>query len=81
MIPASIPKTPATVTLGHPHWTEKNRRNVSIQLRAKETAHLVNKHYQNEVILTGQNPPLKYCQPLEILTQFEKVLDLLVLKI
>ena len=32
-----------------------------IQLRAKQTAPLVNKHYQNEVTLTGQNPPLKCC--------------------
>ena len=30
-----------------------------VQLRAKQTAPLVKKHYQNEVTLTGQNPPLK----------------------
>ena len=29
---------------------------------------LLNKPYENEVTLTGQNPPLKWCQPLEILT-------------
>ena len=29
-----------------------------LQLRAKQMAHLVDKHYQNEVTLTGQNPPL-----------------------
>ena len=38
---------------------------VFIQLRAKQMAHLVNKHYQNEVTLTGQNPTLKCWQPLE----------------
>ena len=27
---------------------------------------LLNKPYENEVTLTGQNPPLKYCQQLEI---------------
>ena len=42
---------------------------VSLQLRAKQTAPLVNKHYQNEVTLTGQNPPLKCCQPLESLAR------------
>ena len=44
-----------------------------IQLRAKQTAHLVNKHYQNELTLTGQNLTLKYYQPLEILTHFTKM--------
>ena len=33
---------------------------------------LLNKPYENEVTLTGQNPPLKCCQPLELLTYFEK---------
>ena len=51
---------------------------MDIKLRAKQTAHLVNKHYENNVILTGQNLPLKCCQPLENLTQFMG-LDLLVL--
>ena len=37
---------------------------------------LLNKPYENEVTLTGQNPPLKCCQPLELLTQFERGLDL-----
>ena len=31
--------------------------------------------------MTGQNPPLKYSWPLELLTQFEKYLDLSMLKI
>ena len=35
----------------------------------------------NEVTLTGQKPSLKFCQPLELFTQFEKGLDLLMLKI
>ena len=48
----------------------------NLQLRGKQTAPLVNKHYQNEVTLTGQSPPLKCCQPLEILTHFLTDLDL-----
>ena len=32
--------------------------------------HLDNKPYLNEVTLTEQNPPLKCCWPLELLTQF-----------
>ena len=35
----------------------------------------------NEVTLRGQNPSLKFCQPLELLTQFIKDLDLSMLKI
>ena len=42
---------------------------------------LLNKPYVNEVTLTGQNPPLKYCQPQELLTQLEKDIDLSMLKI
>ena len=53
----------------------------NIQLIAKQTASLVNKHYQNEVTLTGQNPPLKCCQPLEILAQLKTGLDLFMIKI
>ena len=35
----------------------------------------------NEVNLTGQKPSLKFYQHLELLTQFKKGLDLLMLKI
>ena len=52
-----------------------------VQLRAKQTAHLVNKHYQNEVTLTGQNLSLKCCQPVEILTHFITGLDLSMIEI
>ena len=53
---------------------DKSKKNDSeVQLRAKQMAHLVNKHYQNEVTLTGQNLPLKCCKPVEILTHFEMV--------
>ena len=48
-----------------------------VQLRAKQTAPLVNKHYQNEVTLT----PLKCCQPLEILAQLKTGLDLFMIKL
>ena len=53
----------------------------NLQLRGKQTAPLVNKHYQNEVTMTGQNLPLKCCKPLEILAHFEIGLVLLMLKI
>ena len=52
-----------------------------IKLRAKQTAPLVNKHYQNEVILTGPRPPLKCCQPLKIQTHFITGLDLSMVEI
>ena len=42
---------------------------------------LLNKPYENEVNLTGQNPPLKCCQPLEFLTNFKMGLDCFLLKI
>ena len=35
----------------------------------------------NEVTFTGQNPSLKFCQPLELFNQLKKGLDLLFLKI
>ena len=47
-----------------------------IQLWTFAHVRLLNKPYENQVTLTGQNPPLKCCQPLEILTQFLKGLDL-----
>ena len=53
----------------------------SVQLKSDETAQLLNKPYVNEVTLTGQNPLLKYCWPLELLTKFKKVMDLSMLKI
>ena len=37
---------------------------------------LLNKPYENEVTLTRQNLPLKYCKPLELLTQLKRGIDL-----
>ena len=42
---------------------------------------LLNKPYVNEVTLSKQNPALKCCQSLELLTHFLKGLDLSMLKI
>ena len=42
---------------------------------------LLNKPYENEVNLTGQNPPLQFCLPLELFSPLKKGLDLLILKI
>ena len=42
---------------------------------------LLNKPYENQVTLTGQNPTSKYYQPLEILAQFITGLDLFMLEI
>ena len=53
----------------------------NLQIKSDQTERLLNKPYVNEVTLTGQNPPLKYCQPLELLTQLEKDIDLSMLKI
>ena len=71
--------------LKDPIWYTKsiisNFTHECLQLRAKQTAPLLNKHYQNEVTLTGQNPPLKFCQSLEILTHFITGLDLSMIEI
>ena len=42
---------------------------------------LLNKPYENQVTLTGQNPPLRCCQPFEILAHFITGLDLFILEI
>ena len=44
---------------------------IYIQLWAFAYIRLLDKLYKNEVTLRGQNPPLKYCQPLVLLTHFE----------
>ena len=41
---------------------------------------LLSKPYENEVTLTGQNPPLKYCQHLEIPYTVSESVDLLMHK-
>ena len=48
----------------------------NLQLRAKQTTPLVNKHYQNEVTLTRQNLPLKCCHRFKILTLLKRGLNL-----
>ena len=53
----------------------------TIQFWKMNLNHLLNKPCVNEVTLKGQNPPLKYCQSLELLTQLEKDIDLSMLKI
>ena len=52
-----------------------------IQLLNFAYKRLLNKPYENEVTLTGENSPLKCCQSLDFLTQSKKGLDLLLLKI
>ena len=54
---------------------------IDIQLPTFAYIWLLNKLYENEVTLTGQNLPLKGCQAFEILTQLKMGLDLLMLKI
>ena len=46
-----------------------------IQLLNFAYKRLLNKPYENEVTLTGQNPPLKCYQPLELFTQLKRGLD------
>ena len=52
-----------------------------VQLYRLEIAPLLNKPYENEITSRVHNISLKCYQPLEILTQCEKGLDLLLLKI
>ena len=47
-----------------------------IQLSNFENIRLLNKPYENEVTLTGQNAPLKCCQLLGLLTQLKREIDL-----
>ena len=42
---------------------------------------LLNKPYENEVTLTGQNPPFNYCLHFELFTAFLRELDLSMLEI
>ena len=51
-----------------------------IQLLNFAYKRLLNKPYENEVTLTEQNPPLEYCQPVELLGQLKRSLDLKILK-
>ena len=59
----------------YPHFKKE------VQLWPLAMVWLLNKPYVNEVYLTWQNPSLKFCWPLEIFTQFERGLDLSMLKI
>ena len=52
-----------------------------LQLSKSDYKRLLHKPYVNEVYLTGQNPPLKCCQHLEIQYTVRKRVDLLMLKI
>ena len=52
-----------------------------LQLCQSEMAALLNKPYENDVTLRGQNIPLKCCQPLDFLYTSLKGLDLLMLQI
>ena len=54
---------------------------IEIQIKLDQTERFLNKPYVNEVTLSKQNPALKCCQSLELLTQLKRELDLLMLKI
>ena len=60
---------------------EENYKLNDIQLSKSDYKRLLHKPYVNEVYLTGQNPPLKCCQHLEIQYTVRKRVDLLMLKI
>ena len=49
---------------------------VDLQLLNFAYIRLLNKPYENEVTLTGQNPPLKYPQFFELFTQLKRGIDL-----
>ena len=57
-----------------PLW--KARNIYDIQLWTFAYLRLLNKPYENQVTLIGQNPHLKCCQPLKILTPFKMGVDL-----
>ena len=59
---------------------ESNKR-LKVQPREFAYIRLLNKPYENEVTLTGQNPTLKCCQHIEIQKTVRKRVDLLILKI
>ena len=43
-----------------------------VQMKSDDTAQLLNKPYEKEVISREQNPFLKYNQPLELITYIER---------
>ena len=64
-------------------WTDLYPKNLTFPMMGVSAMHtavapciktLLNKPCENEVILRGQNIPLKFCQPLELLKYTEKVL-------
>ena len=48
---------------------------IVIQLCRLEMAPVLNKYYWNEVTLTGQNPPLRFCSLLSFSHSFKRVLN------
>ena len=49
---------------------------IYLQLRPKQTSPLVNKYYENKVILTEQSLLLKSCHPFELKLCKGQVIDL-----
>ena len=62
-------------------YAKKGQNFIKIQLPTIAYTRLLNKPFENEIALTGQNPPLKCCQHLEIQYTLRKRVDLLMLKI
>ena len=54
---------------------------IGIQTWSNDYKRFVNTPYENEVTLTGQNPPLKCCQPPELFTKLNRGLNISMLKI
>ena len=52
------------------------KKMIYTQTWSNDYKRLLNKPYENEVTLTGQNPPLKCCQHLEIQYTMRKKVDL-----
>ena len=48
---------------------------IDVQLLNFDYKRLLNKPYENELTLTGQNPPLKCYQPLQLFIQLKRGLD------
>ena len=91
----SMPQNPKSIDHDLPVWSKKRIEILEVLEPNKKKRQypkylqswpmtngwLLNKPYENEVTLRGQNIPLKQCRPLELLTQFERGSDLSMLKI
>ena len=56
-----ISRQPTPKTMVPTRYPKQRNKKKDIQINSDQTERLLNKLYVNEVTLTGQNPPIKYC--------------------